>query len=83
MLSIEVIFFSKNPCASVPVLELDDGTYISEYSAIIEYIDHTFEGISLTETSAKERAVIIMMQRRAESMYLTLLPLIFIMLLMV
>ncbi|TWX71359.1 glutathione S-transferase [Colwellia sp. C1TZA3] len=63
-------FLVKNPAAGVPVLELDDGSYISECSAIIEYIDHTFEGISLTGTSAKERAVISMMQRRAEFMVL-------------
>jgi glutathione S-transferase len=63
-------FIAKNPAASVPVLELDDGTCIAECSAIIEYIDHTFDGISLTGRSAKERAVISMMQRRAESMVL-------------
>jgi glutathione S-transferase len=59
-------FVAKNPSASVPVLELDDGTFISECSAITEYIDHAFEGISLTGTTAKDRAVIHMMQRRAE-----------------
>jgi glutathione S-transferase len=59
-------FVSKNPNAAVPVLELDDGTFISECTAITEYIDHAFEGISLTGTAPKERAVIHMMQRRAE-----------------
>lgn len=59
-------FVSKNPSASVPVLELDDGTFISECSAITEYLDHAFEGISLTGKTARERAVIHMMQRRAE-----------------
>ncbi|MFC5513519.1 glutathione S-transferase N-terminal domain-containing protein [Massilia jejuensis] len=54
-------FVSKNPSASVPVLELDDGTFISECSAITEHIDHAFDGISLTGTTAKERAVIHMM----------------------
>lgn len=63
-------FLAKNPLAGIPVLELDDGTFIAECSAIIEYIDHTFAGISLTGESAKERAVINMMQRRAESMVL-------------
>jgi glutathione S-transferase len=63
-------FLAKNPNAGVPVLELDDGTFISECSAIIEYIDHQFAGPSLTGTSPKERAVISMMQRRAESMVL-------------
>ncbi|MEL6580214.1 MAG: glutathione S-transferase [Cyanobacteria bacterium J06621_12] len=59
-------FVAKNPSASIPVLELDDGTCIAECSAITEYIDHTFPGISLTGETAKERAVIHMMQRRAE-----------------
>ena len=63
-------FLAKNPNAGVPVLELNDGTLISECSAIIEYIDHQYSGPSLTGTSAKERAVISMMQRRAESMVL-------------
>lgn len=63
-------FLVKNPLAGVPVLELDDGTFIAECSAIIEYIDHTFAGIALTGESAKDRAVINMMQRRAESMVL-------------
>ena len=59
-------FTAKNPSAAVPVLELDDGTTISECTAITEYIDHAFEGIALTGRSAKERAVVHMMQRRAE-----------------
>ena len=59
-------FVAKNPSASVPVLELEDGTTIAECTAITEYIDHTFSGISLTGQTAKERAVIHMMQRRAE-----------------
>lgn len=59
-------FKAKNPAASVPVLELDCGTNIAECSAITEYIDHNFAGISLTGSTPKERAVIHMMQRRAE-----------------
>lgn len=59
-------FLAKNPSGTVPVLELDDGTIISECTAITEYIDHTFGGISLTGNNPKERAIIHMMQRRAE-----------------
>lgn len=62
----QAAFRAKNPSAAVPVLELDDGTAIAECSAITEYIDRSFPGISLTGTTAKERAVIHMMQRRAE-----------------
>ena len=63
-------FLAKNPNAGVPVLELEDGTFISECTAIIEYIDSQYAGPSLTGTTAKERAVISMMQRRAEMMVL-------------
>ena len=63
-------FIAKNPLAGVPVLELDDGTFISECTAITEYIDAAFTGPSLMGISAKERAVINMMQKRAESMVL-------------
>lgn len=59
-------FLAKNPSGAVPVLELDDGTTIAECTAITEYIDHAFEGVSLTGTTAKERAMVHMMQRRAE-----------------
>ena len=59
-------FLEKNPQGTVPLLELDDGTYISECSAIIEYIDVEFSGTSLTGTTPKQRAVISMMQKRAE-----------------
>ncbi|PKH92583.1 MULTISPECIES: glutathione S-transferase [unclassified Pseudoalteromonas] len=63
-------FLAKNPLAGVPILELDDGTFISESTAITEYIDTAFEGPSLMGGTAKERAVINMMQKRAESMVL-------------
>lgn len=59
-------FLAKNPSSAVPVLELKDGTTISECTAITEYIDNAYEGISLTGTDAKEKAVVHMMQRRAE-----------------
>jgi glutathione S-transferase len=59
-------FVVKNPAAAVPVLELEDGTCIAECTAITEYIDHAFDGVALTGRGAKERAVVHMMQRRAE-----------------
>ena len=60
-------FLRKTPFAGVPVIEWDDGTYLAECPAITEYIDHHFAGPSLTGETAKERAVISMMQRRAEA----------------
>ena len=66
----EPAFLEKNPSGTVPVLELDNGTAISECTAITEYIDHTFEGISLTGKNPEQRAAIHMMNRRGESMLL-------------
>lgn len=60
-------FLAKNPSATVPVLELDDGTTISECTAITEYLDHVSGEPALTGRTPKERAVIHMMQRRAEA----------------
>lgn len=60
-------FLAKNPAATVPVLELDDGTTIAECTAITEYLDHIQGEPTLTGRSPKERAVIHMMQRRAEA----------------
>ncbi len=60
-------FLEKNPSATVPVLELADGTTISECSAITEYLDGLTEEQELTGKSPKERGVIAMMQRRAEA----------------
>jgi len=60
-------FLAINPSGTVPVLELDDGTYIAECTAITEYIDHLDNAGSLTGVMPKERAVIAMMQRRVEA----------------
>lgn len=60
-------FLAKNPFGAVPVLELEDGTTIAECTAITEYIDHVSGEPSLTGRTPKERAVIHMTQRRAET----------------
>lgn len=60
-------FLAKNPSGAVPVLELEDGTAIAECTAITEYLDNLQGEPTLTGKSAKERAVIHMMQRRAEA----------------
>lgn len=60
-------FLKKNPSAAVPVLELDDGTTIAECTAITEYLDHLNGEPTLTGKTPKERAVVHMMQRRAEA----------------
>ncbi len=60
-------FMAKNPSGAVPMLELDDGTMIAECTAITEYLDHASGEPVLTGRTPKERAVIHMMQRRAEA----------------
>ena len=60
-------FKAMNPDASVPCAELDDGTHLSQVTAITEYIDGTFEGPSLLGDTPKDRAVTHMMNRRAEN----------------
>lgn len=61
----------KNPDATVPCLELDNRTHIAECNAVIEYINATFYGPTLTGTTPKERAHISMMDARAEADLLT------------
>jgi glutathione S-transferase len=51
-------FLAKNPSGLVPVLELDDGTMISECTAITEYLDHLEGEPTLTGRTGRERAII-------------------------
>ncbi len=62
-----VAFLSRKPAGTVPVLELEDGTHISECTAITEFLDHFTGQPTLTGRTARERAMIHMMQRRAEA----------------
>lgn len=61
------IFLAKNPSGVLPVLELDDGTFISECTAITEYLDNLDGNPRLTGRTPLEKALIHMMQRRAEA----------------
>ena len=60
-------FLAINPLGTVPVLQLDDGTNISECTAITEYLDNLDGDPILTGRTPKEKAIIHMMQKRAES----------------
>jgi glutathione S-transferase len=60
-------FLAKNSAGAVPLLELDDGTCITECTAITEYFDHLAGEPTLTGLNATERGVIHMMQRRVEA----------------
>ncbi|WP_267361569.1 MULTISPECIES: glutathione S-transferase [unclassified Methylobacterium] len=63
----QAAFLAKNPAGVLPVLQLDDGTYISECTAITEYLDNIDGNPTLTGRSPREKAMIHMMQRRAEA----------------
>jgi len=59
-------FRGKNPFAKVPVLELDDGSFISESIAICRYFEETHPEPALMGNNALQKAQIEMWQRRAE-----------------
>jgi glutathione S-transferase len=59
-------FKRKNPMGKVPVLELDDGTCISETVAICRYLEELQPAPSLMGRTPLEKATIEMWQRWAE-----------------
>ena len=59
-------FLKLNSLGQVPVLELDDGTVITESVAICRYLDETTGGSALFGTTPIERALIDMWIRRVE-----------------
>ena len=63
-------FREKNPMAKVPVLELDDGTFISETMSICRYFEATYPDNPLLGSSPLEIAQIDMWQRRMEWYFL-------------
>jgi glutathione S-transferase len=59
-------FRGKNPMGTLPVLELDDGTCIAESMAICRYFEELHPDPPLMGTSARDRALVEMWQRRME-----------------
>ena len=59
-------FLAKNPYGTVPTLELDDGTHISETVAICRYFDERHPDRRLMGETPEEQARIEMWQRRVE-----------------
>jgi glutathione S-transferase len=59
-------FLAKNALGGLPVLELDDGTCIAESVAICRYFEETQPQPPLLGTSATDRALVEMWQRRME-----------------
>jgi len=59
-------FLAKNYSGTLPVLELGDGTFLAECTAITEYLDALDGAPTLTGRTPRERGLIHMMSKRAE-----------------
>lgn len=59
-------FRRLNPDCTVPVLELDDGTCISEVSAICDYLEQTHPEPALMGRDARGRAEVLMWNSKIE-----------------
>jgi glutathione S-transferase len=60
-------FLTKNPMGRMPVLELDDGTFLSESVAICRYVEEELQPEpNLFGSAPRERAEIEMWNRRVE-----------------
>ena len=59
-------YLAKNPHGTCPALELDDGTCISEITAICEYLEELHPENPLLGTTAEERAEARMWARRVD-----------------
>jgi glutathione S-transferase len=57
---------ARNPLGKLPVLELDDGRYLTESLAIIEYIEELFPNPPLIGRSARQRAFNRELERLAD-----------------
>ena len=55
-----------NPAGQTPALELDDGSVLTEITAICEYLDERFPEVPLIGTTAEERAKTRMWTRRID-----------------
>ena len=59
-------FAAINPDRVVPVLQLDDGSYVSEVVAICQYLEEQYPEPPLLGTTAEERARISMWNAKVE-----------------
>ncbi len=59
-------YLAKNPMGGLPMLELDDGTYVAETIAICRYFEEQQPEPALFGTDAKDKAVVEMWRRRME-----------------
>ena len=63
-------FLAKNYSGTLPVLQIGDGTYLAECTAITEYLDAFGDAPQLTGKTPREKGMIHMMNKRAEIEFL-------------
>jgi glutathione S-transferase len=68
--NISAEYLAKNPGGRVPVLELDDGTWIAETMAICRYLECLYPEPNLYGETPLEIASIEMWQRRVEMLFM-------------
>jgi glutathione S-transferase len=61
-------FRAKNPAGLIPVLELDDGSYIPESSAIVEYLEDIHPEPSMTGDTPEVRGKVRAIERIASDL---------------
>jgi glutathione S-transferase len=59
-------YLAKNPTGGSPCLQLDDGSYLSEITAICEYLEEKHPQPALIGTSPEQRAETRMWTRRVD-----------------
>lgn len=59
-------YLEKNPSGGLPCLELDDGSYLAEITAICEYLDEVSPGDPLMGSTPEQRAEARMWTRRID-----------------
>ena len=62
----QAAFVALNPFGQVPLLEMGDGSHLSESTAICGYIEEKFPEPALIGSTAEERAVTNMLVRRLD-----------------
>jgi len=67
----EPAHLARNPLGKLPVLELDDGTHLTESLAIIEYLEERYPDPSMIGRTDIERARVRELERIAELRVLT------------
>lgn len=56
----------RNPLGALPVLELDDGSFLTESTAIIEYLEELYPDPPMIGTTPEERAKVRELDRLAD-----------------